>query len=62
MNDKLIQSQQRLHDSLFDLYEIGGLELMQAGTRALCISLTLTLEVIWEMPPPTDMGKKHEIE
>ncbi len=32
MSDKLIQSQQRLRESLYDLYEIGGLELYLAGT------------------------------
>jgi len=35
MNDKLIQSQKLLHDSLYELYEEGGLELFQAGTRGL---------------------------
>ena len=33
MNDKLIHSQKRLHDSLFELYMQGGLELYLAGTR-----------------------------
>ena len=58
MNDKLCQSQQRLRESMYDLYEIGGLELFQAGTRGLCISLTLTLGVIWEISPQIYMGKK----
>lgn len=44
MNDKLLQSQQRLHDSLFDLYEIGGLELFLAGTRGLKRDLIIKLE------------------
>lgn len=44
MNDKLIQSQQRLHDSLFDLYMQGGLELMKAGTRGLKRDLIIDLE------------------
>jgi hypothetical protein len=35
MSEKLIQSQQRLRESLYDLYEIGGSELFQAGTRGL---------------------------
>jgi hypothetical protein len=35
MNDKLIQSQKLLHDSLFELYIDGGLELYLAGTRGL---------------------------
>lgn len=39
MSDKLIQSQQRLRESLYDLYEIGGLELFQAGTRGLKVDL-----------------------
>ena len=44
MNDKLIQSQQLLHDSLFDLYMQGGLELMKAGTRGLKRDLIIDLE------------------
>jgi hypothetical protein len=35
MNDKLLQSQKRLHDSLFDLYMQGGLELYLAGAMDL---------------------------
>jgi DNA polymerase III alpha subunit (gram-positive type) len=44
MSDKLIQSQQRLHDSLFELYIDGGLELFQAGTRGLKRDLIIELE------------------
>ena len=44
MNDKLIQSQKRLHDSLFELYMNGGLELFQAGTRGLKRELIVKLE------------------
>lgn len=44
MSDKLSQSQQRLHDSLFDLYMQGGLELMQAGNRGLKRELIIQLE------------------
>ena len=44
MNDKLIQSQKRLHDSLFELYIDGGLELFQAGTRGLKRDLIIQLE------------------
>ncbi len=44
MNDKLIQSQQRLRDSLFELYMQGGLELMRAGTRGLKRDLIIRLE------------------
>jgi len=44
MSDKLIQSQQRLHDSLYDLYEIGGLELFLAGTRGWKRDLIIELE------------------
>ena len=44
MSDKLIQSQQRLRESLYDLYEIGGLELFQAGTRDLKRDLIIELE------------------
>ena len=44
MNDKLIQSQKRLHDSLFELYMQEGLELFQAGTRGLKRDLIIRLE------------------
>lgn len=44
MNDRLIQSQKRLHDSLFELYMHGGLELFEAGTRGLKRDLIIRLE------------------
>jgi hypothetical protein len=44
MSEKLIQSQQRLHDSLFELYMQGGLEVFQAGTRGLKRDLIIELE------------------
>ena len=44
MNEKLIQSQKRLHDSLFEIYIDGGLELFQAGTRGLKRDLIIKLE------------------
>ena len=44
MNSKLIPSQKRLHDSLFELYIDGGLELYLAGTRGLKRDLIIQLE------------------
>ena len=44
MNDRLVQSQKRLHDSLFELYMQGGLELYLAGTRGLKRNLIIRLE------------------
>ena len=44
MNDRLIQSQKQLHDSLFELYMQGGIELFQAGTRGLKRDLIIRLE------------------
>ncbi len=44
MNDKLIQSQKWLHDSLFELYIDGGLELYLAGTHGLKRDLIIRLE------------------
>ena len=44
MNDKLIQSQKLLQDSLFELYMQGGLELYLAGTRGLKRELIIELE------------------
>lgn len=45
MNDKLSHSQKMLHDSLFELYMQGGLELVQAGTRGLKRELIMQLPV-----------------
>ena len=39
-----MQSQKRLHDSLFELYIDGGLELYLAGTRGLKRDLIMRLE------------------
>ena len=44
MNDKLSQSQKRLHDSLFELYIQGGLELFHAAIRGLKRELIIQLE------------------
>jgi hypothetical protein len=44
MSDRLIQSQKRVHDSLFELYMQGGLELYLAGTRGLKRDLIIQLE------------------
>lgn len=44
MNARLIQSQQRLHDSLFDLYMIGGLEMVTLGSRGIKRELIIELE------------------
>lgn len=44
MNHKLMQSHKRLHDSLFELYVQGGLELYLAGTRGLKRDLIIQLE------------------
>ena len=44
MNERLIQSQKQLHDSLFELYMQGGLELFQDCTRGLKRELIIRLE------------------
>lgn len=44
MRADLSDSQRRLHDTLFDLYMQGGLELFQAGTRGLKGDLIIDLE------------------
>lgn len=44
MNAKLIQNQQQIHDSLFELYIDGGLDLVKAGTRGLKRDLIIRLE------------------
>lgn len=44
MNAMLSQSEKLLHDSLFELYMQGGLELYLAGTRGLKRDLIIRLE------------------
>ena len=44
MRQDLLDSQRRLHDSLFELYMQGGLELMTIGTRGLKRELIIDLE------------------
>lgn len=44
MNDKLSQSQKLLHDSLFELYMQGGLELSLTGTHGMKRDLIIELE------------------
>lgn len=44
MSDKLNQSQKLLHDSLFELYMQGGLQLYLAGTHGLKRELIIELE------------------
>lgn len=44
MSDKLSQSQKLLHDSLFELYMHGGLELYLAGAHSLKRDLIVELE------------------
>jgi hypothetical protein len=44
MNARLIQSQKLLHDSLFDLYMQGGLEMVTMGSRGIRRELMIELE------------------
>jgi hypothetical protein len=44
MRADLSDSQRRLHDTLFDLYMQGGLELFQAGTHGMKRELIFDLE------------------
>jgi hypothetical protein len=44
MNARLIQSQKLLHDSLFDLYMIGGLEMVTMGICGIKRELIIQLE------------------
>ena len=44
MNARLIQSQRQLHDSLFDLYMVGGLEMVTMGSRGIKRELIIELE------------------
>ncbi|MEY5006786.1 MAG: hypothetical protein RL764_102 [Pseudomonadota bacterium] len=44
MRQDLLDSQKRLHDSLFELYMQGGFELMTLGTRGLKRELNIDLE------------------
>ena len=44
MNAMLIQSQRQLHNSLFDLHMIGGLEMVTMGSRGMRRELIIELE------------------
>jgi len=44
MNARLLQSQKLLHDSLFDLYMQGGLEIVTMGSRGIKRELIIELE------------------
>ncbi|RJT25299.1 hypothetical protein D5I55_07710 [Chakrabartia godavariana] len=44
MRQDLLDSQRRLHDSLFELYMLGGLELITLGTRGLKRELIIDFE------------------
>ena len=61
MNDKLIQSQKRLHDSLFELYMQGGLELYLAGTRGLKRELIIKLETSALTPEKGEIIHYHAV-
>lgn len=56
MNDRLIQSKKRLHDSLLELYMQGGLKLFQAGTRGLKRELIIELETSALTPEKGEMS------
>lgn len=55
MNHKLSQSQKLLHDSLFELYMQGGLELYLAGTHGLKRDLIIELETSALTPEKGDI-------
>jgi hypothetical protein len=44
VNDKLIQSQLRLRDSFYDLYEKGGLDLMMQAAKSMKRDLIIKLK------------------
>lgn len=55
MRDDLSESQQRLRDSLFDLYEIGGLELYLAGSGGMKRELIIDLDASALMPETVEI-------
>lgn len=61
MNGKLSQSQKLLHDSLFELYIGGGLELMTLGTRGLKRELIIDLETSALTPEKGEIIHYHAI-
>ena len=61
MNDKLSQSQKLLHDSLFELYIAGGLDLMTLGTRGLKRELIIELETSALTPARGEIIHYHAI-
>ncbi len=61
MNDKLSQSQKLLHDSLFELYLQGGLELYLAATHGLKRELIIELETSALTPEKGEIIRYHAI-
>lgn len=61
MNEKLSQSQKLLHDSLFELYIDGGLELYLAGTRGLNRDLIIDLETSALTPEKGEIIHFHAV-
>ena len=55
MNDKLSQSQKLLHDSLFELYMQGGLELYLAAAHGMKRDLIIELETSALTPEKGDI-------
>ncbi len=45
MRADLQDSRRRCHDSLFELYELGGLELMEQGLRGIGCDLSIRLKM-----------------
>jgi hypothetical protein len=59
MRADLSESQQRLRESLFELYVEGGLELFQAGTRGLRRDLITELETSALKPEKSEIIHYH---
>lgn len=59
MNDRLNQSQKQLHDSLFELYMQGGLELYLAGSRGLKRDLIIRLQTSALTPEKDEIIHKY---
>lgn len=56
MKDRQIASEQRLRDSLYDLYEQGGLDLYLAGTRSLKRELIIDLKTSALTPEKSEIN------
>ena len=61
MRPDLVESQGALRESLYDLYELGGLEAVEMGIRGVKRELIVDLEMSGLIPTPADADSRQGI-